>query len=119
MRLASSLTLRPLTSVAARFKSLALCRVDIALAAVHASAGGVEAVGTHLAADVEVTGRTDLHPVSALHLHAAHAHTGAFGGADDVDAPGLHGAEQARVDALVLVLLAGSTWRTCPLAKST
>ena len=58
----------------------------------------------HLAADVEVAGRTDLHPVGALHLHAAHAYPGAVGGADDVDAPGLHGAEQARVDALVLGL---------------
>ena len=79
-------------------------QIDIALAAVHASAGGVEAVGMHMAADVEVAGRTDLHPVSALHLHTAHTHTGALGGADDVDAPGLHGAEQACVDALVLGL---------------
>ena len=83
---------------------LGAVQVDIALAAVHASASGVEAVGAHLAADIKVAGRTDLHPVSALHLHAAHAYTGAFGGADDVDAPGLHGAEQARVDALVLGL---------------
>lgn len=71
---------------------------DIALMALHHGAAGVQAVGVGLAADHQITGRTDTDPLGARHLPRADMHTRALGGADDIDAPGLHRTEQAGVD---------------------
>ncbi len=76
-------------------------QLDVALAA-DPGTDRVEAVVHGLATDVQVTGGTQLDPVAAVHLDGADTHPGTFGGADDIDPPGLHGTEQAGVDALLL-----------------
>ena len=76
-------------------------QADITLTAANAGTGHFEAVRDGFTADTQVASRTDLHAVTPGHLHRPHTHARAFGGADDVDAPGLHRAEQAGVDALI------------------
>ncbi|VVN48573.1 hypothetical protein PS681_06091 [Pseudomonas fluorescens] len=80
---------------------LAAVQSDIALTAANTGTGHVEAVSQRFTADTQVTGRTNLHAVTPGHLHRAHPHACAFGGADNIDAPGLHRAEQTGVDALI------------------
>src|SRR5471032_2650943 len=79
----------------------AAVQADITLVAAHAGTGDVEAVGNGLTADAQVASGTNLHAIAARHLHRANPHARAFGSADDVDAPSLHRAEQAGIDALV------------------
>ncbi|OES60669.1 hypothetical protein A7R81_12995 [Pseudomonas aeruginosa] len=75
-------------------------QADVAAVAADRRAQGVQAVvGKRLAADRQVAGGAQVDAVPAVDPDRADAHAGALGGAEDVDASGLHGAEQAGVDA--------------------